>query len=351
MAGENTVTTLNGLFKELYADSISDVKPKGLHLNRDISFVERDKMPGNEFHQPVSLTHEHGFSYANAASGAFTLNPAVAHNMKDAKIVGTQVVLRSRIDYETAARASSGGKRAFRQAMDVVVENMNDSFRKRNELDFLYGQVGLGTIDTLAGQVITLNEADWATGIWAGQEGAIINAYSKTTSTATLKEGDVTITKVDVANRALTVTGDVAAFTDDDILYFKGQRVLATNGAHNVFKGLDSLISATTGTVLNIDVASYSLWAGNQSPIVTNLAFSHVNQAAALANGKGLDEDVNLYINPEVWADLLNDEAALRRHHSAAGEGAFRVGGEGIEFFSQNGSIMIKSSRYVKLSR
>lgn len=352
--GENAVDTLNGLFKEVYADALADAKPKGLHITRDIPFVERSRMPGNEFHQPVSLTHEHGFSYAAAASGAFALNAAIAHNTKDAKIVGTQMLLRSRIDYETAARASSGGNRAFRQALDVVVENMNDSARKRNEIDFLYGQQALGKVDSSheTNKTLTLYATHFAPGVWAGQEGAKILVFSQVTSTATLLDQVYTISKVDIENRTLTVTGTTADLGGDGAadhhIYFLGQRASATDSGHNVFKGIHSLLAATSGTVLNINVASFSLWKSNQYAQGGDLTFAGVNGAVAAANGKGLDEDVSLYINPGVWADLLDDEVAVRQHMTAGGRGAFRVGAEGIEFFSQNGTIMIKSSRYVK---
>jgi hypothetical protein len=350
--GENAVDTLNGLFKEVYADSLADAKPKGLHITRDIPFVERSRMPGNEFHQPVSLTHEHGFSYAAAASGAFSLNAAIAHNTKDAKIVGTQMLLRSRIDYETAARASSGGNRAFRQALDVVVENMNDSARKRNEIDFLYGQNSLGWCSTVnfTTKVLTIRATHFAPGIWAGQEGARIIAMTQITSTSTIINQPYTISKVDIEARQITVTGTTtSALTGNPYIFFLGQRAAATNSSHNVFKGIHTLLAATSGTVLNINVGSFSLWKANQyGNGGAELAFAGVNGAVAAANGKGLDEDVTLYINPEVWADLLDDEAAQRRHVNPGGSGAFRVGQEGIEFFSQNGTIMIKSSRYVK---
>lgn len=38
--------TLNGMFKEAYADKIEDLIPEGLKLMRDIKFMSKDKQPG-----------------------------------------------------------------------------------------------------------------------------------------------------------------------------------------------------------------------------------------------------------------------------------------------------------------
>lgn len=352
MPGEHVTDTLNGLFKEIYADAIEDAKPKGMKWGRDISFVARNKMPGNEFHTPISLSHEHGFTYLPANATTLTLNEAIAHNLRDARVIGTQCIMRSRISYEVAARASSGGPRAFRMALDVVVENMNDSFRKRCEIDYGYGQRGLGQIRTAptAQANMTLQTASFAPGIWAGMENARVEIFSTTGATATKRGATATVTSVNVLTRVIGISTAAAPATVDDHVFFEGQR---TANAHNVYQGLDALVTATTGVVHNISVATWSLWQGNSRTAAqlgsgTTLSFSKVNNAIALAVGKGLDEDMTMYIHPEVWVDLLNDEAALRRHNAPRD---YDVGADGITFFSQNGTITIKASIYVKLGR
>ena len=43
MAGENTVTTLNGLFKEVYADKIENLIPEGTKFMQKVPFSARKK--------------------------------------------------------------------------------------------------------------------------------------------------------------------------------------------------------------------------------------------------------------------------------------------------------------------
>ena len=51
----STVDSLNGLFKEVYADKIKDLVPEGVKLLNMISFNSSDKQPGNLYHAPLTL--------------------------------------------------------------------------------------------------------------------------------------------------------------------------------------------------------------------------------------------------------------------------------------------------------
>jgi hypothetical protein len=44
--GANTLTILNGLFKETYADKMQNLIPDGVKLLNMISFVPKESMPG-----------------------------------------------------------------------------------------------------------------------------------------------------------------------------------------------------------------------------------------------------------------------------------------------------------------
>ena len=51
----NTVGTLNGFFKESYADKLGELIPDGVVVMNKIKFMSKDKQPGNLYHQPVIL--------------------------------------------------------------------------------------------------------------------------------------------------------------------------------------------------------------------------------------------------------------------------------------------------------
>lgn len=50
MATANTVETLNGLFKEVYAKELENLIPDGVKLLNKIDFAQRDQQPGNFYH-------------------------------------------------------------------------------------------------------------------------------------------------------------------------------------------------------------------------------------------------------------------------------------------------------------
>jgi hypothetical protein len=60
MSQANTLSTLNGLFKESYADKLGELIPDGVKILNKIKFMSKEKQPGNLYHNPVILGMEHG---------------------------------------------------------------------------------------------------------------------------------------------------------------------------------------------------------------------------------------------------------------------------------------------------
>lgn len=54
-AGSNTLSTLNGLFKQVYGDDVQNLIPDGVKLYKMIKFVQKDKQQGAAFNQPVNV--------------------------------------------------------------------------------------------------------------------------------------------------------------------------------------------------------------------------------------------------------------------------------------------------------
>jgi len=361
MAGENTVSTLDGFFKEIYADKLVDLRLKGFVFQNDFKFVNKSKAPGGTYHQAVQVQHEHGFTYSPSSGGAFTLNAAVAGGTEDATVLGTQMLLRSRMDYETAARATNS-RGAFKDATRLLVEEMVAARVKRTEIELLYGQVSIGKIEAVGNNYVDIYADYWAPGIWSGMEGAKVQFWSSQAATATERVSGVgagvgaIISAVNLSTTHATINRRIS-FTSaydidhatlgpvaDDFVYFHGAR---TATAHNCFRGLHSICSATGGTDLfSIDPANFSLWAPTTYDVDTDLTFSKVQKAVVQAMGKGLDREICLYISPRTWSDLLDDEVALRRWNDGK-KTNYKVGADGITFYSQNGAIKIKTSNYI----
>lgn len=338
-----TVGNLNGLFKEVYADKLKELIPDGVKLLNRIKFMSKEKQPGNLFHCPVVLGLEHGITFAGSDDDAFNLQPAIASSIKDAQVKGSPVVLRSLLGYAAASRSVGGGSKAFMDATKFLVGNMLRSMAKKLEIEMLYGQIGYGTVATggVAGAVITVATAEWAPGIWAGAEAMPIEIRDATGVTS---RGEFTIVGVNMDTRALTLNASAATagVVATDVIWHKG-------AFGNEFAGIHKILSTTSGVLFNINVGTYNLWRGNVYPAGSAaLSFAKLNLAAARAVEKGLDGKLLALVNPRGWANLLTDQAALRKYDSSYKTSEFDNGALGIRFYSQNGEIEIEPSIYVK---
>lgn len=337
----NTVGTLNGFFKETYAEKLGELIPDGVKLLNKIKFMSKDKQPGNLYHQPVILGLEHGVTFAGSDEDAFNLNAPVAGQVKDAQVKGSPVVLRSLLGYVAASRAALGGQKAFMDATKFLVANMLRSMAKKLEIEMLYGQMGYAAVASATGAAVTIATAEWAPGIWAGAEGMPIEIRD---SAGSVSRGEFKVISVNMDTRVITLNADAAAagVIATDVIWHKG-------AYGNEFPGIHKILSISSGTLFNIDVGTYNLFRGNVfSAGSAALSFTKLNLAAARAVEKGLEGPLYAMVNPRAWANMLSDQAALRRYDGSYSAGKMENGGEKLAFHSQNGLIEIEPSIYVK---
>lgn len=350
---------LSGLFKEVYGEDIINLIPETAKLTKMIPFISSDKELGNKYHQPVVVTHEHGVTYAAADAGAFALNSAIPMTTKDAYIQGGQILLRSAMSYDAAARASNS-KKAFKKGTQLLVENMLESGTKRLEIAMLYGQAGLAkyafadaTYASPTATTVTLPIASghWAAGIWAGMEGAQLQLYYDNAGTLTLtSSGDDSIFTVDLVdedNKTLYLTGtatgvtalDTAAASYDIYPFFYGAKTTEMYGLQKII--------TNTGSLFGISAADYGLWKGNSVTETGQLTFGKVLSAVGKCVQRGLQEECVVLVNPDTWNDLSTDIAALRRY-AGESKGKLVQGATGIEYYGQNGKMIVEPYNVVK---
>lgn len=336
MGANNNLTSLNGLFKEVYADKLENLIPDGVRLYKDVKFVSRDKTLGNLYHQPVVLGLEHGVTFSTGGD-AFTLEPAISGTIKDAQVQGTQLVLRSILSYTAAARSVGGGVKAFEDATKFLVGNMLRSMARTLEVELFYGQSGIGTIASIASNTITVTTAQWAPGVWAGAEGKKLEFRTP----GGTSHGSAFVTAVDMDLQTVTVDLIPGAAVATDVIY--------TYGAYgNEFAGIHKILS-NTGSLFNIDASVYNLWKGNTYDAGgAALSLTKITSAISRAVEKGLDQDVMVLVNPRTWSNLMTDQAALRRYDGSYKSSELENGTQMIKFYGQNGIVEIVPSIFVK---
>lgn len=351
MAGENTVASLDGLFKVVYADKLLDLIPNFALLQKLVAFSPADKETGDFYAQPVVLAHEAGFTYLGSSGGAGNLKDAQNGVMKEAQVQGSEMNLRARLAAAALTRAAQKGQQAFERLSRWKVEDMNHAFRKRLEIAMFYGQKGIGTVESATdlggGQAnIVITAGTWAGGIWAGAEGVRLDAFTGTTKNNA--SGVLTVISVNSDTRTIKVsyTGTLASeVAANDVLYFESAN--AGSGTFNEMAGLQAIIS-NTGTLFGIDASVYSLWAGNVVSSVGQISFAKLQDAVAKAVNKGLMSDVDVFLSPKAWGVLNSDAAALRVFDSSYSVARAENGAQELSFHSQNGKMTIRAHAMVK---
>lgn len=350
----DTFTVLAGNFKEVYGD-LHNLIPDTAKLMKMIPYKPKAKI-GNEYVEAVKLTHEHGVTYSqsdNNAGALVTLTTPVPLTLLDAKVQSSAMLLRAQIGYDAFARAEGGDKVAFKDASELVVEDLLESITKRLEISLLYGSsptgvAGIplnGVTSSSTNFVIVLDASQWATGIWVGSENAHIDVYHG--STKMDPTADMIITAIDVDTR--TITGTMSATDSAALDTYSASNsdlfIVFSGSFGNEMVGIDAaMLSAST--LWNI-ANTYALWKANTySAGTANLTMGKLQSAIQKAVQKGLDGDVNVIVNPATWATLNTDIAALRRFVEDSTEG--ELGVESIKYLYSGGKMDIVSYNLVK---
>lgn len=254
------------------------------------------------------------------------------------------MVLRSYLSVGAVSR--SKGKNAFLNASKLVVENMLKSFARRLEVQLMYGQAagGIGVVESISTNTITIEAHEWAAGIWSGSE----NMPIEVRSSAGILRGEAAVSATSLNDRTVTLATAIAGVVATDVIYYAG-------AFNQEFAGIHRIIT-NTATIFDIDASQYALFRGNTVPVGTNfsggeavLSFERIEDAIAVGMEKGLsDEKVCVICNPKSWNNLLTDLAAKRRYDSSYDQAELKQGTQKIMFYGQNGEIEIVPSIYCK---
>lgn len=344
MAANNTKSSLESTFKRTLADDLNILVPSSAVMTKLYPSIAKEL--GREYIEPVALTHEHGFTYGDG--DAFTLNASVAGVYGEAEVDSNPVILRSRLSQAAVNRMLKDDK-TFLKLMGFRTKVMKESVVKRAEIAMLYGQSGIGVVESETDEggsgtgSIILTAGSWSPAIWGGMEGAKLDVYD--TTLATLRNADdITVVSVDPSTRSIQLSGTEAeldAIVATDVVFFKGSKT-------NDMAGLNKIIT-NTGSLFNINAGTYQLWQGSTSSVSGALTFGKILKAAAqpVARG-GLDGDAICLVPPRAFEQLNEDYSAYRSADSSYKSAKGENGVESLDFHYQAGKIKIVPAPYVK---
>lgn len=355
MAQINATATLDGLFKIVYGEGPVDAIPEVSILQDKIPFQSAQRI-GKSYNFPVILTAEAGVTYIAAGGGSTTLANSVAATLKEASVDANQIIVRGQMDYEAAAKAIDGGKAAFKNASELMVENLMETASTRLEMAFLYGQspTGLGTVSSSSNvdtthTVLQLSTASWAPGLWSGKEGASLVAWKVSDDTAAATTNLFVITAVDFANKKITVSGtattgigelDTSVSGGNCYLTWYGAKTATSTWVEPV--GIDKIIT-NTGSLFGISATTYALWGGSSfsfgSAAVTVAKI--LNMVGLAVSKGGLMEEADVLLSPKSFMNLAGTMTDLRRQTGGQSVTEGMGGFESISLMGPNGKLNI----------
>lgn len=357
------------LFKKVYGD-LNDLIPEDYLLSKDIPFSAKQKV-GESYIEAVVLTNECGISLLGSGMEAYELNPAIAGSVKQTTVSPYVSVLGSIVPWAAISRSAGAGEKAFFEATKHIVRNNIKSHTKFLEIMRLYGQAaallgyvsyatatyrganfanGSGTLNSIvftngvntASKNILLAPGSFAAGIWVGMEGVVVQQVDSTG--AIVAEGNLVSVEAEYGYIEVDFTPVAASGTTSHRLAFNGM------STSKEAIGANKILNRATTSLFGISTSQYALWRGNHISLsAEKLKLSNLQNAVAQAtNTGGLEDDIDVYVNPRSWATLVTTESGARSYDSSYKPSEAENGFEAIRFFGQNGKITIKAHRIVK---
>jgi hypothetical protein len=354
MAGETTVSKLNGVFKYIFGpNGPVNLIPDYTKLLKGMPFYKA-KALGRKYIFPVIVADEQGATF-NIDGSAFTLNSPVSMQTEEAQVDGVEIVYRGSISYKAVSAAVTDSQ-AFANTLSLKVERLADSHARAAELQMLYGGSSIAEISGLTGTTggtatATISDATWGDGIWTGASGMKLDIYRADDSTKINSAGAISVTSVDYTNKRISVSGaqaDINSLTGATGSYLNF-KVYKFGAKGKEMLGLNAILTAT-GSLFNIDTALYDLWKPNTYSTTGALTFAKIQAAVVQAVGRGLMEDVTCYLSPKQWSVLAADQAALRQYDYSYNPNLAQQGfkPDSLRFFAANGTISIEPHPMVK---
>lgn len=361
MSGENTLTTLNTMFKYVQ-DKAQSLLPENAVNLKLIPEITSNTEEGRKYLVPVQLTHENGITFGDGT--VFALNGANNAVYSEISVDSYPMVLLTQISESVAGRMANSEK-SFITESTLRAEVMYNSLARYYEISMLYGQStnGIGTAiqttSTASGTTGTcyVTTAQWSPGIWAGAVGMKINFYDGSGALVSTGADSVfTITSVDNVNQKFALSGTSTGITALSTAFSGGTCVIVINGAGgttavngNIMLGIEAQIVGAA-TIFGISATTYPLWQG-QSYTSSSASFTMSKALAGIGIAVGcggLNSEVSLQVSAATYQNLNADQAALRQYDGSYSGKEAENGAEDICYRGPNGKISVTVNNIVK---
>lgn len=368
---------LAGFLKPVFGE-LQWLLPEGVVIQKIVKFSAGDKV-GAYFQEPVQVKTSWGVTFCGSDGGVVTLNASIPSQTASAQVTPFLTVLNDQVSYSMFDRGQEAGKTAFMATGAYIGKNLSMQLRRLLEMSMMSGQEGFGTVLTYSsastGSVV-LTAASARIGVLSMLEGAAVDIVRGTNvvadgGTATQSKG-IIISAVDIATLTLTfaalpyVGSSAATPQADDILFLHGAAGPTTGNAATAVSfqemiGLRKQIGATTGTIFNINKATYQAYRGNVVTTFGPISAGSILAAAAKAINRGFQGTFACLLSPSAWS-VLNSrnigqqvfDSSYKTSKADLGSDAIVLRGQGVTVecyptgFQADGELMLLPKENMK---
>ncbi len=303
-------------FKERYGTTVVEILPEETSTCKMFPYVAESGRPGEAFNQPIQTQMEAGVTY-NADGTGFTLNSAIDSVIKMARLGGTEIAIRARIPYATAAQAQNAGNgnqgRAFFGAVELKMKYLGQTGDFRREIMTNYGcgtasaaAANLGVVsanvtasDLDPGCTLSFTRASWNATLWMNLKGAKVDIYQS--DATTIRAAGVTVgTRDESQNRvSFSLTGSAVTPAAGDIIVEAGALTKQCYGVQAILEN--------TGSLFGIDAAAEPVWKPISFNAAGQLTTSKIRGVGVRLSRNGLAAGADMMCGGEAFGDLADE--------------------------------------------
>lgn len=368
---------LAGFLKPVFGE-LQWLLPEGVVLQKLVKFSAGDKV-GQYFQEPVQVVTSWGVTFCGSDGGVVTLNASIPSKTVSAQVTPYLTVLNDQVSYAMFDRGQDAGKTAFMATGAYVGKNLSMQLRRLLEMSMMSGQEGFATVDTYSSSgtgSVVVTAASARIGVLSILEGAALDVVrgtnviadgSNASNSTGIKVLSVDIASLTITFAALPYVGSASASpTAGDILFLHGAAGPTTGNAATAVSfmemvGLRKQISATTGTIFNINKATYQAYRGNVVTSFGPVSAGSILSAAAKAINRGFQGTFACILGPTAWS-VLNSrnigqqvfDSSYKTSKADLGTDAIVLRGQGVTVecypsaFQADGELMLLPKENMK---
>lgn len=354
MAGELSISNIQATLLEKVDRKFERIREPETIIQQAWPFTTGKRI-GDKMVKPIQFTDDQGFTLraAGAAASSTALNPAVPAQWEEAQFLGSIMDWRSRIDIETLSRTQDTEQAVIDGAAERI-EAMQKGMSRHNEWNLLQGGRPLATISSVSGSSTTrawvLVAGSYSAAFLIKSKNMPLDVYTDealTLANLVNTVAQVVVTSFVRSTATLNVSGnatDLGNITAAHYVSRRGEQSLS------IVPGIIRRLQITSGTVDNINVATYPEWLAN----IVDFASTNVNMAkllqgdALLAEGGLSKAEKLVFLDPRNFAVLNSDLSARRAFDGSYTRTKATNGFAAIEFVSPTGTMMITVHPYMK---